>query len=66
MRRLRWAVSGHSPLTAVSRTGWTAPDQGGRSGHRADPDLRIRTLPHWLDRLHWSTDQEARFPSRTK
>jgi hypothetical protein len=46
------SLNGHLPLTAVSQTDRTAPDQGGRSGHRADPDLRIRILPHWLDRLH--------------
>jgi hypothetical protein len=39
-------------LTAFSRTGRTKPDQSGRSGHPVDPDLQLRTVPHWPDLWH--------------
>jgi hypothetical protein len=47
------------PLTAFSRTGWTALDLGVLSGHPADPDLRKRTSAHWPDVLHATTDQKV-------
>src|SRR5690242_13074315 len=36
------------PLTDFSQTDRTPPDQGGRSGHPLDSDLRIRNdIVHW-------------------
>jgi hypothetical protein len=49
-------------LTAFSRTDGTAADSDVQARHSANRDLRIRTLAHWLDRPHWSTDRKARQP----
>jgi hypothetical protein len=49
-------LQGAGSLTAFSRTERTTPDSGGQPGRRADSDLRLRTVAHWPDTWHWSTD----------
>lgn len=42
------SARGREPLTSVSQIGGTASDPATHTGHPADPDLLIRTPPHWL------------------
>jgi hypothetical protein len=42
----RWQGRPGESLTAVSQTGWTAPDSGILDGHPVDPDLRKQTPAH--------------------
>jgi hypothetical protein len=71
-RRARPGPKGcpHPRLTVVSQTERTVPDSDIQDGQLVDLDLRIRTLPHWPDTFHWSTDQvvphlrRSRFPRR--
>jgi hypothetical protein len=55
LARSRRTHPSHSPLP----TDRTAADPDRQLGHLTDDDLRPRTLAHWLDRLHWSTDHRV-------